>query len=130
MQDREEFAPEERDADFELYDAAPPDMPPSPAGADVEIGGEAASSRRTAGLPADLAARPEFTPGRPTPDPEPFLGYDSLATSDVLDWIAAADPEVDRLRAIYTYERAHRDRDPITLECMRRIRALGDSTES
>ena len=31
MTERNRFLPEERDDDFELYDVAPPDMPPSPA---------------------------------------------------------------------------------------------------
>ena len=68
MPEREEFAPEERDPDFEFYDVAPPDMPPSPAGANVEIGGEAAASRRHAGIPDDLADESTHTVGEATPD--------------------------------------------------------------
>ena len=127
MADRREFAPEERDPDFEYYDAAPPDMPPSPAGADVGIGGEAAASRRHAGLPRHLADDPEHVPGRNTPGPEPVLGYDGLRTDDVLAWIGEADPEPEQLRAILEYERTHREREPIIDECTDRLRdLLGD----
>ncbi|HEX7118699.1 MAG TPA: hypothetical protein VF212_07930 [Longimicrobiales bacterium] len=130
MTDRREFAPEERDPDFDFYDAAPPDMPPSPAGADVGIGGEAAASRRNAGLPEHLADDPDHTPGRPTPGAEPFLGYDGLRTDDILAWIGEADPEADRLRAILDYERSHRIREPIIQECTERLRELGAGPES
>jgi hypothetical protein len=124
MTDRREFAPEERDPDFDYYDAAPPDMPPSPAGADVEIGGEAAASRRQAGVPRRLARDPERIPGRNTPGPEPILGYDGMRTDDVLAWIGEADPEPDQLRAILEYERTHREREPIIEECTERLQKL------
>lgn len=118
-------APEERETDIEGYNVAPPTMPPSPAGANAEIGGEAASSRRNAGLPPDLARDAEHTPGRATPGREPFLGYDSLGTDDILGWIEDADPEVDELRSIRDYERTHDERDPILDDCDERIRKLG-----
>ncbi len=130
MPEREEFAPEERDPDFEFYDVAPPDMPPSPAGANVEIGGEAAASRRHAGIPDDLADESTHTVGEATPGAEPILGYDGFGTEGVLDWIEEADPEVPQLRAILDYERSHLEREPIIEECTERLRALGDSTPS
>lgn len=121
MAERYEFAPEEREPDVEDYDAAPEEMPPSPAGADVEIGGEAASSRRQAGLPRRLADSAEQRPGEPTPDHEPVLGYDGLVTDDVLDWIRDADPEPDQLRAILDYEGTHLEREPVLRELRERL---------
>ncbi len=130
MAERNEFAPEERDEDYEFYNVAPPDMPPSPAGANVESGGEAAASRRNAGLPEDLADDADRIAGRPTPGAEPILGYDGLETDDVLAWIDEADPEPHQLRRILQYERTHRDRTPIIDECSNRLRELGDPTAS
>ncbi|HEX6940396.1 MAG TPA: hypothetical protein VF158_13360 [Longimicrobiales bacterium] len=130
MTDRNAFAPEERDPDFDLYDAAPPDMPPSPAGADVEAGGEAASSRRNAGLPRHLARDPDRAPGLATPGAEPILGYDGLRTDDLLAWIEEADPGIRQLRAILDYERTHRGRESIIETCAERLRALGGEPES
>ncbi|HEX7052279.1 MAG TPA: hypothetical protein VF188_18880 [Longimicrobiales bacterium] len=130
MTDREPYAPEERDPDVELYDAAPPDMPPSPAGADVEIGGEAAASRRLAGLPHELARDPEHRSGIATPSAEPFLGYDGLEVDDVIQWIGESDPEPSLLRAILTYEREHRRREPVLRTCRDRLRRRGEPSES
>lgn len=116
--------PEERQPDAGIYDVAPITMPPSPAGAEAERWGEAAASRRLAGLPPDVARRPEHRPGEPTPDPEPFLGYDGLDTDGVLAWIRDADPEPELLRAIRAYESTHRRRPAILEECTDRLRRL------
>lgn len=121
MADRNEFAPEEREPDIEEYNVAPADMPPSPAGADVEIGGEAAASRRQAGIPDRLQEEPIHRSGEATPGAEPMLGYDGLATEDILDWIRDADPDLEQLRAIHDYEAAHRERAPVLRECQERI---------
>ncbi len=109
-----------------LYDASPRDMPPSPAGADVEIGGEAAASRRVAGLPPSLEGLPENTVGQPTPGAEPFLGYDGLPTDDVIAWIDEADPDPGELRALFDYEREHREREAVLHELKERLRAYGE----
>ena len=122
--------PEPRRPDPETYNVAPSTMPPSPAGANADIGGEAAASRRMAGLPPELADSPEHRPGRPTPDPEPFLGYDGLPLDDVLAWIRDADPEAPLLRRILGYERGHRHREPIVRECRERLQRLGDLPSS
>jgi len=124
MIERDEYVPEERQADAEMYDAAPPNMPPSPAGADVEIGGEAASSRRRAGLPPRLADHPEHQAGRPTPGREPLLGFDGLDTDDLLEWIDEADPDPALLRSILDYEVNHRNREPVLEDCRRRLNRL------
>lgn len=108
--------------DPETYNVAPGDMPPSPAGANAEIGGEAAASRRFAGLPPDLADDPERQPGKVSPDPEPVLGFDGMSVDDVLDWIRDADPEPAVIRRILGYERGNRARDPIIRECRDRLR--------
>ena len=78
---------EAEEREVRLYDAARADMPPSPAGADVEIGGEAAASRRVAGLPHSLESLPENTVGEPTAGAEPFLGYDGMPTDDLIAWM-------------------------------------------
>lgn len=124
MPRRDRFAPEERQDDIELYDVAPPDMPPSPAGANAAIGGEAAASRRLAGLPPELLDEAEHQPGTP-PVEEPFLGYDSLTVDDVLDWIDEADPDPAQLRAIVEYEEDHERRELIIDECKDRLDRLG-----
>lgn len=128
MSTRDRFAPEEREDDIEIYDAAPPDMPPSPAGADVEIGGEAAASRRLAGLPPDLVGKPEHHRGMtPETRPEPFLGYDGLPADDILDWIDEADPGPDLLQQIIAYEAENRNRDLILDDCQERLQRWEDS---
>jgi hypothetical protein len=119
----EAHAPEERDPLIELYDVAPEAMPPSPAGGGAETGGEAAASRRLAGLPPELAAKPDHRAGVAA-DAEPFLGYDGLDTAMVLDWIRDADPDAGQLRRIAEYEAAHRHRESILRECEDRIRRL------
>lgn len=121
MADRNEFVPEEREPDIEEYNVAPPEMPPSPAGADAEIGGEAAASRRQAGIPRRLEGEPIHRGGEATPGSEPVLGYDGMATGDVLDWIRDADPDLDQLRAIHDYEATTRERAPVLRECQERI---------
>jgi len=125
MPEHERFAPEEPEPDIETYDVAPPDMPPAPAGANAEIGGEAAASRRVAGLPPDLARDPDHRPGA-TPDPEPFLGYDSLALDDLLDWIDEEEPGPDTLLQILEYEERHRGRQTIIDECKDRLERWQD----
>lgn len=119
-------APEERRPDTESYNVAPGDMPPSPAGANADIGGEAAASRRLSGLPPDLAERPGHRSGGPTPGREPILGYDGLAADDVVGWIYDADPGPDLLHRIRSYEAANRRRDDIMHECRERIRRFQD----
>lgn len=119
------YAPEERRPDVDSYDVSPEDMPPSPAGANADIGGEAAASRRLAGLPDELRERPEHRPGEATPGREPILGYDGMSTNDVLGWIFDADPETDLLERIRDYEATTRRRDPILQECEERLRRLG-----
>lgn len=120
MSPRERFAPEEPDPDIETYDVAPADMPPAPAGANAELGGEAAASRRVAGLPPELADEPDRQPGT-TPEPEPFLGYDSLPLDDILDWIDEEEPDPDSLRQIIEYEERHRKRQTVIDECRDRL---------
>lgn len=121
MPRRDPFAPEESDPDLKSYDVAPINMPPAPAGANAEIGGEAAASRRFAATPADPEAnvdeRAELTAG----EPEPFLGYDGLPTGEILDWIEEEDPGPDLLQQIITYEKQKRRRDVILDECEERI---------
>ena len=117
---------EAEERDIRLYDAAQADMPPSPAGADVEIGGEAAASRRVAGLPRSLESLPENTVGEPTPGAEPFLGYDGLPTDDAIAWIANADPDPGDLRAMYDYERSHGAREAVLHELGERLRRAGE----
>lgn len=120
---------EGRERTVELYNVAPPVMPPAAAGANAEVGGEAAASRRVAGLPEELEREPEHTPGVATPDAEPFLGYDGLATDDVVSWIDTADPETEQLRLIFDYERSHRHREAILHDVSERLRAFGERPE-
>lgn len=127
MSPRERFAPEEREEDVETYNVAPANMPPAPAGANAEIGGEAAASRRVAGLPPDLADEPDHRAGEATPRPEPFLGYDGLAVADSLAWIEEADPDPDLLGRILDYEIRHRARSPIIEECQERLQRWEES---
>jgi hypothetical protein len=128
MSTRDRFAPEDREDDIEIYDAAPADMPPSPAGADVEIGGEAAASRRLAGLPPHLAEKPQHHPGEePDTQPEPFLGYDGLPLDDILDWIDQEDPGPDLLQKIVGYETLNRNREIILDDCQQRLQRWEDS---
>lgn len=129
MPRRNDFRPEDREPDVEIYNVAPPVMPPSPAGANAEIGGEAAASRRVAGLPPELADDPDHRPGVATPDEEPFLGYDGLDLDRVLDWIRDADPDPDQLRAILAYEGRHLGREAIVEECRDRLRRLGEAPD-
>src|SRR5690606_13398806 len=124
MTERDRFAPAERESDFEFYDAAPPSMPPSPAGANTEAGGEAAASRRNAGLPEDFEHRPDRTPGRPPPGPEPFLGFDGLDADASLQWARDTDPGPALLSRIVHYERRNRNRDLVIDECNRRLERL------
>ncbi len=118
-------AAEGRKREVRLYNVAPEDMPPAAAGANAEIGGEAAASRRVAGLPDDLAREPEHRAGEATPGREPVLGYDGLDTDDALDWILKADPEAEELRRIYDYERTHRKRDAVLHDVKERLRRFG-----
>ncbi|HEX7090050.1 MAG TPA: hypothetical protein VF192_07925 [Longimicrobiales bacterium] len=118
--------PEDPEPAIDAYDAAPPDLPPAPAGAGVEAGGEPYASRRRAGRPAD-DLRQE---ARTALDPEPFLGYDGLGVDGVLAWIREADPDSDSLRVIRRYESAHRRRAPILHECTRRLRLLSGESGS
>jgi hypothetical protein len=127
MSTRRRFTPEESEPEIETYNVAPPNMPPAPAGAGAEIGGEAAASRRVAGLPPDLAEEPQHQPGEATPRAEPFLGYDGLALNDSLAWIQEADPGPDLLREIIDYEAEHRDREPIIEECRERLQRWEDA---
>lgn len=127
MSPRERFAPEEREDDVETYNVAPANMPPAPAGANAEIGGEAAASRRVAGLPPDLADEPDHRAGEATPRPEPFLGYDGLAVAESLAWIVEADPDPDLLDRILDYETSHRARNPIIEECRERLQRWEES---
>lgn len=113
------------ETEVRLYNATPGDMPPAAGGANAEIGGEAASSRRVAGLPPELERRPEHRPGSATPGPEPVLGYDGLATDDLLAWIDEADPDPRELRALFGYEREHRAREAVLHELKERLRAHG-----
>lgn len=112
--------PEDLEPGTETYDAAPPDLPPSPAGGGVETGGEPAASRRRAGRPKDQIRHDERT----ALDPEPFLGFDSLDVDGVLDWIRDADPDIETLQTIRRYENTHRRRTPVLRECTRRIDLL------
>lgn len=112
--------------DPETYNVAPGNMPPSPAGGGAETGGEAAASRRFAGLPPKLAGAPDRQPGMVSPDPEPILGFDGMTVDDVLDWIRDADPDPALLRRILGYERGHRRRDPIIRECRDRLRRFDE----
>lgn len=121
MAHRHEFAPEDRETDVEEYDVAPEEMPPTPAGADGESGGEAAASRRLAGLPPRLARSPLHQSGEPTPDAEPILGYDGFDTDGVIEWIRDADPDLQTLRNILEYEAEHQEREPIVRELTERI---------
>lgn len=121
MSTRDRFAPENRESNVEGYDVAPADMPPAPAGASAESGGEAAASRRLAGLPPELARTEDHTAGQATPHPEPFLGYDGLPVDDILSWIDQEDPGPDLLQRILGYEAEHRDRALIREECQVRI---------
>lgn len=130
MTERNRFLPEERDDEFESYDVAPLDMPPAPAGANAEIGGESAASRRVAGVPSGQANDPENRVGEPTPGAEPILGYDGLGTDDVIAWIKAADPETPDLRRILEYETRHRNRDSIVELLSERLRKLGGDVEN
>lgn len=129
MSTRDRFAPEDREGDIEIYDAAPADMPPSPAGADVEIGGEAAASRRVAGLPPETAASAQHHPGQTAETrPEPFLGYDGLPVDDILDWIDQEVPGPDLLHKILGYEAENRNREIILDDCQRRLRRWEESS--
>lgn len=118
--------PEDLEPDAATYDAAPPDLPPSPAGGGVETGGEPAASRRHAGQPPDALHRSRRT----ALDAEPFLGYDGLDVDDVLAWISDADPELDTLQTIRRYENAHLRRAPVLRECTRRIERLRGETRA
>lgn len=113
-------------AEVRLYNAALTDMPPAAGGANAEVGGEAAASRRVAGLPPELEREPEHRAGEPTPGPEPFLGYDGLATDDLLGWLEEADPDPGELRAVFDYERGHRAREAVLHELKERLRAYGE----
>jgi len=116
---------EGRTEEVRLYNAAPADMPPAAAGAGAELGGEAAASRRVAGLPADLERSPEHAVGEPTQGAEPFLGYDGLPGDDLLDWIDQADPDPGELRAFFDYECSHRGREAVLHELRERLRSFG-----
>ena len=109
-----------------LYDAAWAEMPPGTAGSGVEAGGEAAASRRVAGLPLDLEQEPEHRVGEPTPGAEPFLGYDSLTVDDLIGWIEQADPDPEDLRRLYEYEGAHRRREAVLHDVSERLRRFGE----
>ncbi len=117
---------EGRTEDVRLYNAALDDMPPAAAGANAEIGGEAAASRRVAGLPPELETSPEHRAGEATAGVEPFLGYDGLPTDDLLEWIDEADPDPGELRALFDYERSHRGREAVLHEVKERLRAFGE----
>ncbi len=106
-----------------LYNVAPEDMPPAAAGANAEIGGEAAASRRVAGLPEELERKLGADALR---EPEPFLGYDGLPTDDLLEWIDEADPDPGELRALFRYERHNRGRDAVLQELSERLRRNGE----
>ncbi len=106
-----------------LYNASLEDMPPAAGGANAELGGEAAASRRVAGLPPERERRPEHRVGSATAGAEPFLGYDGLATDDLLAWIDEADPDPGELRALFDYEREHREREAVLHELKERLRA-------
>ncbi len=114
------------EVEVRLYNAALDDMPPAAAGANAEVGGEAAASRRVAGLPPELEREPEHRTAVPTPGPEPFLGYDGLPTDDLLAWIDEADPDPGELRALFDYEREHREREAVLHELKERLRAYGE----
>ncbi|HET9983934.1 MAG TPA: hypothetical protein VFQ38_10120 [Longimicrobiales bacterium] len=116
---------EDREFVVRLYNVAPEEMPPSPAGGGAEAGGEAAASRRPAGLPPELEARPEHQSGVPTPGAEPILGYDGMATDDLVEWIYDADPDPATLRAIYEYERENERREAVLDEVEDRLRRIG-----
>ncbi len=116
---------EDRSVEVRLYNAALDDMPPAAGGANAEVGGEAAASRRVAGLPPELEREPEHRVGEATPGPEPFLGYDGLPTDDLLAWIDEADPDPGELRALFDYEREHREREAVLHELKERLRAYG-----
>ncbi len=116
---------EDAEVEVRLYDAALDDMPPAAGGANAEVGGEAAASRRVAGLPPELEREAEHRPGEVTPGAEPILGYDGLATDDLLAWIDEADPDPEELRTLFDYERSHRDREAVTHELKERLRAFG-----
>jgi len=118
--------PEDPEPGTASYDAAPPDLPPSPAGGGVEAGGEPAASRRRAGRPPDQTLHTERT----ALDPEPFLGYDSLDVDGLLAWIRDADPDLETLQSIRRYENAHRRRSPVLRECTRRIELLRGETRT
>ncbi len=113
-------------ADVRLYNVAWSEMPPAAGGANAEVGGEAAASRRVAGLPSELEREPEHRTGEATPGREPFLGYDGLPTDDLLAWIDEADPDPGELRALFDYERTHRGREAVTHELKERLRAYGE----
>ncbi|MBX6365603.1 MAG: hypothetical protein IRZ00_17175 [Gemmatimonadetes bacterium] len=115
---------EDREFRVRLYNVAPPAMPPSPAGGGAENFGEAAASRRPAGLPPALERLPEHESGAATPGAEPFLGYDGMATDDVIEWIDDADPEPNLLRAIRRYERRNRAREAVLREVEERLRRI------
>ncbi|HEX9107666.1 MAG TPA: hypothetical protein VF832_10570 [Longimicrobiales bacterium] len=117
---------EGRTDEVRLYNTAWEDMPPAAAGAEAELGGEAAASRRVAGLPPELEQGAEHRVGEPTAGVEPFLGYDGLATDDLLEWIDEADPDPGELRALYDYEKSHRNREAVTHELKERLRAFGE----
>ncbi len=116
---------EDVEVEVRLYNAALDDMPPAAGGANAEMGGEAAASRRVAGLPPELEREPEHRAGEATPGPEPFLGYDGLPTDDLLAWIGEADPDPEELRALFDYEREHREREAVLHELKERLRAHG-----
>ncbi len=117
---------EERTENVRLYNASWPDMPPGTGNSGVEDGGEAAASRRVAGLPPGLEGEPEHTLGEPTPGAEPFLGYDGLPVDDLIGWIDEADPDPEDLRRLYDYERAHKGREAVLHEVSERLRRFGE----
>jgi len=121
MPEREWFTPEDREPGVEEYDVSPPDMPPSPAGAGAEDGGEAAASRRFAGSPPDPAQDIDLRTELATGTPEPFLGYDGLNTDEIIAWIYAEDPDRGLLERIMDYEARTRDRSPILDLCESKI---------
>lgn len=122
--------PQDKPEEAETYNVAPPTMPPAPAGANAEIGGEAAASRRHAGLPPRLQREPEHRAGEPTPGREPVLGYDGMDLDTVLAWIEEADPGPEQLFTLLEYERTHRDREAVVDEYRVRLRRLTEPPAS
>ncbi len=117
---------EDRTEKVRLYNASWEDMPPGTGNSGVEDQGEAAASRRVAGLPPGLEREPGHTVGEPTPGPEPFLGYDGLPADDVIGWIDEADPDPEDLRRVFDYEQAHRAREAVLHDLSERLRRWGE----